>query len=66
MTRILALSGFGGGFLALSPQLRQDTMEAISDQLAMIERHSPYSWVALSVAGLVMFCFYMRRCSEPR
>jgi hypothetical protein len=66
MIRMLAVTAFAGSFLALSPQLRLDTLDAISDQMAAIERHSPYSWVGLTIAGLVMFCIYMRRCSMPR
>ncbi len=66
MARLLAIFGFGGGFLALSPRLREDTLEALSGQLDMLARHSPYSYAAVAAFGLVSMLIYIRRCSAPR
>jgi hypothetical protein len=66
MTRFLALTVFSGSFLALSPELREQLRDALSDQVALLHRYSPYSWLVLGTCGLVMLFFYMRRCSAPR
>jgi hypothetical protein len=66
MTRFLALFGFGGGFLALSPNLREQALASVDRQIAMMHQYSPYSWVGLAVVGVVSAVIYMRRCSALR
>ncbi|PWU02664.1 MAG: hypothetical protein C5B51_20395 [Terriglobia bacterium] len=45
MTRILGLFGFTGGFLIISPSLRQTVLDACYGAAAFAEQHSPYSYV---------------------
>jgi hypothetical protein len=66
MIRFLALCGLGGGFLALSPKLRDDALSSATIQIGMMHQYSPYSWVGLAVVGVVSALIYMRRCSTLR
>ena len=52
MARVLGLFGFTGGFLIISPQLRQTLLDAAGSSLAFVQSHSPYSYV-----GIVLLAF---------
>ena len=52
MARALGLFGFTGGFLIISPQLRQTLMDAASGSLMFVQNYSPYSYV-----GIVLLAF---------
>jgi len=47
MTRILGLFGFTGGFLLISPDLRQTVLAGASSLTVFADQHSPYSYIAL-------------------
>ena len=66
MTRVLAVTGFAGGFLYLSPKLRDDTLDTIAQQLEYLHAHSPYSYLVLGLVGLLSLMMYVRSCSVPR
>jgi len=44
--------GFTGGFLIISPQLRQAVMDAFANTALFVQDHSPYSYV-----GIVLLAF---------
>ena len=67
--KFLTLAGFlglGGGFLVISPPLRDSLMDAVGHGQQLVEAHEPYSYVGIGAVLLVMFCRYMYRCSQPR
>ena len=53
MARFLGICGFTGGFLLISPQLRQSLMDRVFEGVALLHQYSPYSYgaVALVVFG---------------
>ena len=52
MARALGMFGFTGGFLIISPQLRQTVMDAMASTAIFVQSHSPYSY-----AGIVLLAF---------
>ena len=52
MARALGMFGFTGGFLIISPQLRQTLIDAANSSLTFVQNHSPYSYV-----GIVLLAF---------
>lgn len=49
MARALGLFGFTGGFLVISPQLRQVLVDLANGSAAFVQSHSPYSYVGLAL-----------------
>lgn len=52
MARVLGLFGFTGGFLMISPNLRQTLMDSMANSASFVEHHSPYSYI-----GIVLLVF---------
>ena len=52
MARALGLFGFTGGFLIISPNLRQMLMDGAGNGMAWVQQYSPYSYV-----GIVLLVF---------
>ncbi len=52
MTRALGIFGFTGGFLVISPAMRQMVMDGVSGGLGMLQQYSPYSYI-----GVVLLVF---------
>ena len=52
MARALGLFGFTGGFLVVSPGLRQNLIDVVSVSSSFIQGHSPYSYIGLAVVGM--------------
>ena len=52
MARALGLFGFTGGFLFISPALRQTLMDVTNASIGLVQHYSPYSY-----AGLVVVAF---------
>ena len=46
---LLGTLGMGGGFLFLSPALRAQAMQAFDAVAALVQQHSPYSYIVLAV-----------------
>lgn len=52
MTRALGIFGFTGGFLLISPAMRQMVTDGVSGGLGLLQQYSPYSYV-----GVVLVVF---------
>lgn len=52
MARALGLCGFTGGFLIISPSIRQTLLDTTASSWALVQQYSPYSYV-----GLVLLAF---------
>jgi len=52
MARALGLCGMTGGFLMISPNLRQTLIDLTNNGLAMVQQYSPYSYI-----GVVLVVF---------
>jgi len=52
MARVLGLCGFTGGFLMISPNLRQTLMDSAAYSVSFVQHYSPYSYI-----GIVLLVF---------
>lgn len=52
MARMIGIGGMAGGFLLISPPLRQSLSEAAASAYAWLNCYSPYSFMAVGVAGV--------------
>ena len=66
MTRLLGVLGFGGGFLIISPKLRECLTDNLSLGMSSLDRYQPYSYIGLGLALLGAAMLYLYRCSLPR
>lgn len=66
MARALGLFGLSGGFLAISPKLRMTSTEALAGGIAMLDRFSPYSYIAVGLGTMVLIMIVLYRGSAPR
>ncbi|HEY2018763.1 MAG TPA: hypothetical protein VGH38_34900 [Bryobacteraceae bacterium] len=66
MVRALCLFGMTGGFLVISPKLRDSVLETFSQAATGMAEHSPYSYVALGVVVLLILMFVISRGSAVR
>jgi hypothetical protein len=66
MIRGISLTGMAGGFLLISPSLRQDLADAGTQSLAYLNAHSPFSYVAAAVAAIGMLALLVRSAEAPR
>ena len=64
MVRAISLLGFGGGFLAISPNLRSFALGGISTALDDLSRYSPWSYVVCGIAGLILVTVSVNRGSR--
>lgn len=58
--------GLGGGFLSISPNLRESLTEQAAFGLKFLDTHSPYSYVGVGVLAVIVLMSYMSRASAPR
>ncbi|SPF32206.1 exported hypothetical protein [Candidatus Sulfopaludibacter sp. SbA4] len=66
MVRAVCLVGLTGGFLAISPKLRDTVVDTFAQAATGLEDHSPYSYVGLGIAVFIGLLFYFSRGSAPR
>ena len=66
MARALGLFGFTGGFLFISPQLRQALIDGVGKGLAFAQAHSPYSYVAIALVAFGGITITLVSGSSPR
>jgi hypothetical protein len=66
MVRAVALLGMTGGFLAISPKLRDSVVDTFAAASVTLEEHSPYSYVIVSVVVLVGIVVILNRGSAAR
>jgi hypothetical protein len=64
--RILSLSGLAGGFLLISPTLREDLTFYLGAFVGEVDKYSPYSYVGLAFAVIGIFMMSLVRSSAPR
>ena len=66
LSAIFGLVGMGGGFLLISPPLRESLWDTVSKGQTLMNTNEPYSGIALGVSLVLGLGFYMYRCSLPR
>ena len=66
MVRALSLIGLTGGFLVISPALRDSVADTFADASNGLEAYSPYSYVGVGALIFVCLWFYFSRGSAPR
>ena len=66
MVRAVALLGLTGGFLVISPKLRDAVVDTFAEFSTTLEQHSPYSYVGVGVAVFIGLWYYFSRGSAPR
>jgi hypothetical protein len=66
LVTMCGLLGMGGGFLWISPPLRQSVSEACGRGQDLLQANQPYSYVGVGAVVVVMLGFYMYRCAQPR
>jgi hypothetical protein len=66
MIRAIACLGMAGGFLLISPSLRQTLAEVGADSFVYLNAHSPLSYVAAAAATIGMLALLARSAEAPR
>ena len=66
MTRAIGIIVMAGGFLAISPNLRQDAFRRALQTGSFLESHSPYSYLAVIAVGVGMAILLARSVAEKR
>ena len=66
MVRAICLVGLTGGFLAISPHLRDTVIDTVAQAATGLEEHGPWSYVGLGVAVFVGLLYYFSRGHAPR
>ena len=66
MARVLGLFGFTGGFLIISPQLRQTLLDAAGSGLAFVQSHGPYSYIGIALLAFGGVTITLVTGSSPR
>jgi len=61
MVRAIALLGMAGGFLAISPDLRDSVVNTISQAAIGMEDYGPLSYVGLGFLTFVGLLYYFSR-----
>ena len=60
------LVGLGGGFLLISPQLRESLVDLAGRGQLVMSTYEPYSYIGLGAIFIVALGWYMYRCAQPR
>lgn len=66
MARALGLCGFTGGFLIISPNLRQIVLDAFGRSVDFVQNHGPYSYLGIVVAVFGLVSLTLVSGSRPR
>ena len=66
MVRAICLIGLTGGFLVISPSLRDTVTDTFAAATTSLEEYSPISYVVLGVVVFFGLLFYFSRGSAPR
>jgi hypothetical protein len=59
------LVGLGGGFLVISPPLRQSLYDAADKGQLFLQTNQPYSYIGVGVVLVLALGTYMYRCAQP-
>ncbi len=60
MIRALGLFGFTGGFLCISPDLRQTMADGAWTVIGYLKAYSPYSYIAAGLGTMALVAFMLR------
>ena len=66
MLRAFSLLGMTGGFLIISPGLRETILTGFAQAAAGLDRYSPYSYIIVAIALLGGLMIAFARSSAPR
>ena len=66
MARALGVFGMTGGFLAISPQLRQTVTDGALNSMSLVQQYSPYSYIAVVLAVFGGVSLMLVSGSSPR
>jgi hypothetical protein len=66
MVRGISLIAMTGGFLAISPNLRNTLLGGYTKAGVTMDANSPYSYVALGLAVVGMLLVFLRKSSSSR
>jgi hypothetical protein len=66
MARALGLFGFTGGFLIISPNLRQVVLDGFGGSLNFVQNHSPFSYVGIVVVVFGLVSLTLVSGNRPR
>jgi hypothetical protein len=66
MIRALSLLGFGGGFLMISPNLRNMVTDGLATAVGDLDKYSPWSYLGCAVLGLFLATMSLNKGSRPR
>lgn len=66
MARALGWFGFTGGFLIISPNLRQMLLDAFQSGLGLVQQYTPYSYLAIVLAVFGGVSLTLVSGSKPR
>jgi hypothetical protein len=66
MVRMLSLTGFGGGFLMISPKLRTLVLEGFAAVSGDLQKYSPWSYVGAAAGLLILAAISAYRSSDSR
>ena len=64
IVRVFSLMGFMGGFLLISPKLRDTGVQFCLYVAENVAAYSPYSYVGLGLASLIALAFLLN--SDPK
>jgi hypothetical protein len=66
MVRGISLLAMAGGFLMISPHLREDLLGSYAHAGVTMDTYSPYSYVALGVVVAGALIVFLYKSSQPR
>ncbi len=66
MLRMTGILAFAGGFVLISPELRQMAADAALKITAYLNAHSPFSYVGTAAVVLGVMALFARGVSSPR
>jgi hypothetical protein len=66
MVRAISFIGFGGGFLMISPKLRDTVYGTVNSGVAGMEAYAPYSYVGAGMLLVIAFGVSLYRGAQPR
>jgi len=66
MVRGISLLAMAGGFLMISPHLREDLLGSYAHATVTLDNYSPYSYVALGLAVAGLLIVFLFKSSQPR
>lgn len=66
MTRALAWFAMAGGFLAISPKLRDNIMAGFAQANAGLEMYSPYSYIGVAVGVLALAVLFFSKSGSHK